>query len=162
MNAQPRSPRPAMPDTSLDPKRPLFGLPAIAAASVIGSALVGVWLISMNYAAQGRYGAAWVLRLVAVPMLALAALEGFRFAVNANAADLVTVVLAILVILPALMYLFADWAHGRAIRARAAAGLPPRPWWLALLVAMAFVLLAVAFPLILMLMFTVVGLVEAV
>ncbi|KRB11480.1 hypothetical protein [Lysobacter sp. Root690] len=170
MDASPSSPPPLPPPplreagttvSAPDSGPPLFGLASIAVASIVGSALAGVWLISMNYAAQGRYATAWLLRLVAVPMFALAALEGFRFAVNANSNDRITVALAVVVIVPAIMYLLADWAHGRAIRARAAAGLAARPWWLALLVAMAFMLLAIAFPLILMLMFTVVGLVEA-
>lgn len=141
--------------------RPLFGLLSIAAASLIGSVLAGVWLISMNYAAQRRYRMAWLLRLVAVPALAYAAIGSFGWIVNANGKDRIVVVLFVAVILPALVYLLADAAHGRAIRARAQAGLPARPWWLALLVAMAFVLLAFAFPLILMLIFTVVGLIEA-
>jgi hypothetical protein len=71
------------------------------------------------------------------------------------------VVLSYLVLLPAAAYLFADWAQGGAIRAQAAAGVPARPLWHAVLVALAFVLFAVMFPLILMLTFTVIGLVES-
>ncbi|MGO1073421.1 hypothetical protein [Lysobacter sp. CA199] len=148
-------------EASPDPGRPLFGLIAIAVVSILGSVLAAIWLMSMNYAALRQHGAAWVLRLVVVPVVAFAAIHAFGYAVNSQGASRVTVVLTYLVILPAAAYLFADWAQGGAIRARAAAGLPARPLWQAVLVALAFVALAFVFPLILLLMFTVVGLVEA-
>ncbi|ALN93856.1 hypothetical protein [Lysobacter gummosus] len=141
--------------------RPLFGLIAIAVASVIGSVLAGVWLMSMNYVALGRRGTAWVLRLVIVPVLAFAAISALGYVFNAQGAQRITVVLSYLVLLPAAACLFADWAQGGAIRAQAAAGVPARSLWHAVLVALAFVLFAVMFPLILMLTFTVIGLVES-
>jgi len=161
MSAQRLPPRSDTPGPSLDPNRPLFDLLAIAVACLLGSAIAGVWLISMNYVALRRRGAAWALRLAVVPVLAYAAIHAFGYAVNAHGAALAIAALIYFAILPAAVYLVGDWMQGAAIRARAAAGLPARPLWQAVMVALAFVVLAAALPLILMLMFVVVGLVEA-
>ncbi|MEH6422040.1 hypothetical protein, partial [Pseudomonas sp. CGJS7] len=149
MGAQRLPPRPDTPRPSLDPKRPLFDLSAIAVACLIGSMIAGVWLISMNYVALRRLGAAWAMRLVVVPPLAYAAIHSFGYAVNAHGAALAIAALIYFAILPAAAYLIGDWMQGAAIRARAAAGLPARPLWQAAMVALAFVVLAAALPLIL-------------
>lgn len=153
---------PRQTEMAADPLRPLFGLGTIALASLLGSVLAGVWLVSMNYVALGQRGLAWLLRLLALPLLALAAISAIGYVVNSQGVARVTVVLSYLVLLPAAVYLMADWAQGAAIRAHAAAGVPARSWRWALLVALAFLMLATVLPLIVMLMFTVVGLAESI
>lgn len=120
-----------------DGARGLFGLPAIALASALGSVFAGTVLIALNYAAQKRRGTGWAVALLLGPLLTAAVLSALYVGSRAFRIEPISLLLLALVAQPLAMTILAAVLQGAAIAQRIRAGGPMASLALALVIAVA-------------------------
>lgn len=118
-------------------ERGLFGLPAIALASALGSVFAGTVLIALNYAAQRQRGTGWAVALLLGPVLTAAMLSALFVGSRVFKIEPIALLLLALVAQPLAMTALAAMLQGAAIRQRIQAGGPMAPNALALVIAVA-------------------------
>lgn len=116
-------------------ERGLFGLPAIALASSLGSVFAGTILIALNYAAQKQRATGWTVALLLGPLLTAAVLSGLLIGSRVFHLAPTTLLFMALVAQPLAMTTLAALLQGRAIRQRRQAGRPMASNALALVIA---------------------------
>jgi|GEM_PF-3432552 len=120
-----------------DGERGLFGLPAIALASAVGSVFAGTVLIALNYAAQKQRGTAWAVVLLLGPVLTIVVLSGVYVGSRRFGIEPIPLLLLALAAQPLAMTGLAAMLQGAAIAQRIRAGGPMASNVLALVIAVA-------------------------
>ncbi|MBW8809351.1 MAG: hypothetical protein JF591_11075 [Lysobacter sp.] len=115
----------------------MFGLPAIALASVLGSVFAGTVLIALNYAAQKQRGAGWAVTLLLGPLLTAVVVSALFVGSRVFKIEPMLLLLLALVMQPLAMTGLAAMLQGAAIRERIRTGGPMAPIALALVIAVA-------------------------
>lgn len=123
------------PPESADRERGLFGLPAIALASAVGSMFAGMVLIGLNYAARKRRSAAWLVALLLAPVSTGVAVGALMLGSRAWHGASPVLWMGAWIAQPVLTTALAAWLHGAAIRQRVRAGRPMASSALALVIA---------------------------
>lgn len=120
-----------------DEERGMFGLPAIALASVVGSVFAGTVVIALNYAAQKQRGTAWAVALLIGPALTTAMLTALLIGSRILHIAPTPLWLGAWLAQPLLMTALAALLQGKAIKQRLRAGRPMASNVLALVIAVA-------------------------
>ncbi|MGO1073420.1 hypothetical protein [Lysobacter sp. CA199] len=119
-----------------DEELALFGLPAIALATAIGSVFAGTVLIALNYTAQKRRGLGWVVALLFGPLLTTVALSALLIGSRILHIAPMTLLVGVWLAQPPVMTALAALLQGAAIKQRRRAGRRMAPNALAFVIAM--------------------------